>query len=81
MPALREAVRDWKAGGCRGITETTRILLNYRFETDHKLQTSLPFKYHPSQREAIETLIFANSSQSQESGQKTTNCAGLTAKG
>jgi hypothetical protein len=81
VPALREAVKAWKAGGYKGITETTRILLNYWFETDHKLQTSLPFKYHPSQREAIETLIFANSNQSQESGQKPTNCAGLTGKG
>ena len=59
VPALREAVKAWKAGGYKGITDTTRILLNYWFETDHKLPTGLPFKYHPSQREAIETLIFA----------------------
>jgi type III restriction enzyme len=58
VPALREAVKAWKTGGYKGITETTRILLNYWFETDHKLATGLPFKYHPSQREAIETLIF-----------------------
>jgi type III restriction enzyme len=58
VPALREAVKAWKAGGYKGITDTTRILLNYWFETDHKLATGLPFKYHPSQREAIETLIF-----------------------
>ncbi len=58
VPALREAVKAWKAGGCKGITDTTRILLNYWFETDHKLPTGLPFKYHPFQREAIETLIF-----------------------
>jgi len=58
VPALREAVKAWKAGGYKGITDTTRILLNYWFETDHKLPTGLPFKYHPFQREAIETLIF-----------------------
>lgn len=58
VPALREAVKAWKAGGYKGITETTRILLNYWFETDHKLPSGLPFKYHPSQREAIETLLF-----------------------
>lgn len=58
VPALREAVKVWKAGGYKGITDTTRTLLNYWFETDHKLPTGLPFKYHPSQREAIETLIF-----------------------
>src|SRR5437867_10502247 len=58
VPALREAVKAWKAGGYKGITETTRILLNYWFETDHKLPSGLVFKYHPSQREAIETLLF-----------------------
>jgi type III restriction enzyme len=58
VPALREAVKAWKAGGCKGITDTTRILLNHWFRTDHKLRTGLPFKYHSSQQEAIETLIF-----------------------
>jgi hypothetical protein len=33
-------------------------LLNYWFDTDHKLLTGAPFKYHRSQQEAIETLIF-----------------------
>jgi type III restriction enzyme len=58
VPALREAVKAWKAGGYKGTTDTTRILLNYWFKTDHRLPTGLPFKYHPSQQEAIETLIF-----------------------
>ncbi len=58
VPALREAVKAWKAGGYKGITDTTRILLNHWFENDHKLPTGRPFKYHHSQREAIETLIF-----------------------
>jgi len=58
VPALREAVKAWKAGGYKGITDTTRILLNYWFHTDHRLQTGLRFKYHESQQEAVETLIF-----------------------
>jgi type III restriction enzyme len=58
VPALREAVKAWVAGGYKGITETTRILLNYWFRTDHKLATGHPFKYHRSQQEAMETLIF-----------------------
>ena len=58
VPALREAVKAWKAGGHKGITDTTRILLNHWFHTDHRLRTGLPFKYHSSQQEAIETLIF-----------------------
>src|SRR5882672_6800 len=58
VPALREAVKSWKAGGRKGITETTGVLLSYWFEADHKLKTGRPFRYHDSQREAIETLIF-----------------------
>src|SRR5712691_11972934 len=59
VPALREAVKAWRAGGYKGVTETTRLLLNHWFNTDHKLSTGRPFKYHHSQQEAIETLIFA----------------------
>lgn len=58
VPALREAVKAWAAGGYKGITDTTRILLNYWFRTDHKLPTGRPFRYHRSQQEAIETLVF-----------------------
>jgi len=58
VPALREAVKAWVAGGYKGITDTTRILLNYWFHTDHKLPTGRPFRYHRSQQEAIETLVF-----------------------
>jgi type III restriction enzyme len=58
VPALREAVKAWVAGGYKGITDTTRLLLNYWFYTDHKLSTGRPFHYHRSQQEAIETLVF-----------------------
>lgn len=58
VPALREAVKAWKAGGYKGVTDTTRVLLNYWFHTDHKTRTGLPFRYHESQQEAVETLIF-----------------------
>jgi len=58
VPALREAVKAWKAGGYKGVTDTTRLLLNHWFSTDHKSRTNVPFKYHASQQEAIETLIF-----------------------
>ena len=58
VPALREAVKAWVAGGYKGITDTTSILLNYWFHTDHKLPTGRLFRYHRSQQEAIETLIF-----------------------
>jgi type III restriction enzyme len=58
VPALREAVKSWKAGGRKGITDTTRTLLNYWFEASHKTRTGTLFKYYDFQREAIETLIY-----------------------
>jgi type III restriction enzyme len=58
VPALREAVMAWRASGYKGTTETTRLLLNHWFNTDHKLKNGRRFEYHSSQRQAIETLIF-----------------------
>jgi len=58
VPALREAVKSWKAGGLKGVTDTTRTLLNYWFEASHKTRTGTLFKYYDFQREAIETLIY-----------------------
>jgi type III restriction enzyme len=58
VPALREAVKAWRAGGYKGTTETTRRLLAYWFESDHRLANGSRFKYHEAQRVAIETLIF-----------------------
>jgi type III restriction enzyme len=58
VPALREAVKAWQAGGYKGVTDTTRILLNSWFVNDHKLRTGRPFKYHRAQQEAIEALVF-----------------------
>ena len=63
VPAIREAVTAWRKGGYKGITDTTRELLNYWFFTDHTLPgSSFPgrsrFRYHTAQREAIETLIY-----------------------
>ncbi|MGH9695754.1 MAG: hypothetical protein ACRD5Z_16495, partial [Bryobacteraceae bacterium] len=58
VPALREAVKAWKAGGYKGITDTTRILFNHWFYTDHRTRAGATFKYHASQQEAIETLVF-----------------------
>ena len=58
VPQIREAVAKWKEGGIKsgykGISNTTRILLNHWFYTDHKSR----FKYHGFQQEAIETLIY-----------------------
>ena len=58
VPALRIAVKKWRESGCRGVTDTTSILLNYWFKTDHRLPSGQFFRYHDFQREAVETLIY-----------------------
>ncbi len=58
VPAIREAVAAWREKNYAGITETTRQLLNYWFKTDHRQRNGRAFRYHDSQREAIETLIY-----------------------
>lgn len=58
VPALREAVKAWKAGGYQGVTDTSGVLLNHWFSRDHKTRSGRKFEYHASQREAIETLIY-----------------------
>ena len=58
VPALREAVKAWRVGGYKGVTGTTRHLLNHWFSSDHRLPTGQSFRWHYSQRDAIETLIF-----------------------
>jgi len=58
VPGIRDKVKAWREGGYKGISKTTDILLNYWFYTDHKLPDGRKFKYHPFQKEAIETLIY-----------------------
>ena len=58
VPGIREAVAGWRDQNYKGVTDTTRTLLNYWFRTDHRLPSGRLFKYHDSQREAIETLIY-----------------------
>jgi type III restriction enzyme len=60
VPLIREAVASWKAGNYRGISDTTRCLLTHWFPADgHRMRGSTrAFRYHPFQREAIETLIY-----------------------
>ena len=58
VPAIEAAVKQWRANGYRGTTQTSRELLNFWFDTDHRLSNGRTFVYHYFQREAIETLIY-----------------------
>jgi type III restriction enzyme len=59
VPSIREKVKAWAAGAkYAGVTDTTRLLLNYWFYTDHRLPNGRKFKYEYFQREAMETLVY-----------------------
>jgi type III restriction enzyme len=58
VPAIREKVKAWRDGGYKGASDTTRILLNHWFLTDHRPRGGRKIAYHPFQREAVETLIY-----------------------
>ncbi|MGH7514078.1 MAG: DEAD/DEAH box helicase family protein, partial [Gemmatimonadales bacterium] len=61
VPLIREAVASWRNGGYARISDTTRLLLRWWFPPDgHRLRggAGRRFRYHPFQREAIETLIY-----------------------
>jgi len=59
VPLIRQAVASWREQGYRGISDTTRTLLGWWFPPDgHRTGRGQTFRYHPFQREAIETLIY-----------------------
>lgn len=58
VPAIRKAVTEWRSTQYQGATETSRLLLNHWFSTDHRGRSGDPFKWYFSQREAIETLVY-----------------------
>ena len=58
VPAIRQAVREWRERNYPGATDVTRELLNFWFQTEHRLPLTGLFRYHNAQREAIETLIY-----------------------
>lgn len=58
VPALRKAVSTWRGEAYKGATDTSRLLLNHWFRTDHRLRTGARFRYHDAQRQAIETLVY-----------------------
>jgi type III restriction enzyme len=58
VPGIREKVTAWRNDNYKGITDTTRLLLNHWFYTDHRLPSGQKFAYHYFQKEAVETLIY-----------------------
>jgi type III restriction enzyme len=58
VPAIRQKVEAWRTDGYPGVTDTTRRLLNFWFNSDHRLPGGRKFKYHYFQQHAVETLVY-----------------------
>jgi type III restriction enzyme len=61
VPLIQQAVKSWRADDYPGISPTTRTLLRYWFPPDGRRlarASGTAFRYHQSQQEAIETLIY-----------------------
>ena len=59
---LRKQVKQWRDNAYEGVSETSRILLNWWFNTDHPIThadgTTTNFQYYFAQRESLETIIY-----------------------
>ena len=55
---VRAAVNAWRANGYPGASETTRRLLGFWFEDEHRTDDGVPFRFYFCQREAVETFVY-----------------------
>lgn len=60
VPKLRAEVENWRNDDYDGVSDTSRRLLEFWFDTDHRLKDGREFRYYFGQREAIETLIYVH---------------------
>jgi type III restriction enzyme len=58
VPPIRKAVAEWRSRKYKGATDTSKLLLNHWFATDHRVPGGGSFAYYPAQRDAIETLVY-----------------------
>ena len=58
---LRQEIKKWRDNNYEGVSDTSRALLQWWFQTEHPMETEsgvVNFQYYFSQREAIETIIY-----------------------
>lgn len=58
VPQVREEVKIWRDRGYPGLSNTTRSLLRFWFETEHPIGDNKFFNYYFSQRESVESVIY-----------------------
>ena len=56
---IRKDVFNWRKDGYPGISDTSKSLLNYWFNTEH----TNGFQYYFAQRESVETIIYLYENQ------------------
>lgn len=54
---IRQRIKDWRDKNYEGVSETSKALLNYWFNTKHS-RNGDEFRYYFAQREAIESIIY-----------------------
>lgn len=58
---LRQEIKKWRDNNYEGVSDTSRALLQWWFQTEHPTETAdgiVNFQYYFAQREAIETVIY-----------------------
>ncbi len=58
---LRQEIKKWRDNNYEGVSDTSRALLQWWFQTEHPTETPdgmVNFQYYFAQREAIETVIY-----------------------
>lgn len=58
VDGVRAAVDAWRSNGYPGASGTSRRLLRFWFEEDHRTPGGEPFRFFFCQREAVETFIY-----------------------
>src|SRR4051812_14704411 len=55
IPRIRSEVENWRNDNYEGVSDTSRRLLEFWFDADHRLKDGREFRFYFGQREAIET--------------------------
>ncbi len=58
---LRREIQQWRNDNYKGVSETSRALLQWWFQTEHLIESAdgtFNFQYYFAQREAVETVIY-----------------------
>jgi len=58
VDGVRAAVNAWRAQGHPGASRTTKRLLGFWFQDEHRTAEGAPFSFYFCQREAVETFIY-----------------------